>query len=410
MKTIKFHYTLGTKVTLKEMYSIFWKNREYDFFRNLNQMEKPQSFEGYEMPYDLPWETQNSPLLYRHIVAEQLYAKGEKWSYGFPRDYFHVGLLLKLAKLWMNPLVWDYDYFYQKIVVEGRVAKEKYTPEREKSVRQMISAQQEQYILDFADESPICKEDDPLHGSIKGLHCWTVLTWNLDPLFEKVLDGKDYSEEEITQAKSYDAAYLRKNLSIVAAYRSGKRAAKLLRDFREEWKQIKIWQSESSNMSEKDMQQFEIILFHGFDDLLEEWEAAEVSLVPVTPSAKPALPKIKPSSPMDRAIKAVYDANLCKSPDWAAVIRIFREGHLRQDNGLDVDADYINAICGEIVTNKKSLERAFIVDSVEGTFPRKNDKDKTGWKIKTGLDNPKSKSLFKRYLEIGEKVVSILDE
>lgn len=273
MKTIKFHYTLGTKVTLKEMYSIFWKNREYDFFRNLNQMEKPQSFEGYEMPYDLPWETQNSPLLYRHIVAEQLYAKGEKWSYGFPHDYFHVGLLLKLAKLWMNPLVWDYDYFYQKIVVEGRVAKEKYTPEREKSVRQMISAQQVQNILDFVDESPICKEEDPLHGSIKGLHYWTVLTWNLDPLFEKVLDGKDYSEEEITQAKSYDAAYLRKNLSIVAAYRSGKRAAKLLRDFREEWKQIKIWQSESSNMSEKDMQQFEITLFHGFDDLLEEWEA-----------------------------------------------------------------------------------------------------------------------------------------
>ena len=37
MKTIKFHYTLGTKVTLKEMYSIFWKNREYDFFRNLNR-------------------------------------------------------------------------------------------------------------------------------------------------------------------------------------------------------------------------------------------------------------------------------------------------------------------------------------------------------------------------------------
>lgn len=277
MKTIKFHYTLGTNVTLKEMYSIFWKNREYDFFRNLNQMEKPQSFEGYEMPYDLPWETQNSPILYRHIVAEQLYAKGEKWAYGFPRDYFHVGLLLKLAKLWMNPLVWDYDYFYQKIVVEGRVAKEKYTPEREKSVRQMISAQQEQYILDFADESPICKEDDPLHGSIKGLHYWTVLTWNLDPLFEKVLDGKDYSEEEITQAKSYDAAYLRKNLSIVAAYRSGKKAAELLRNFREEWKQIKIWQSESSNMSEKDMQQFEITLFHGFDDLLEEWESQRES-------------------------------------------------------------------------------------------------------------------------------------
>lgn len=273
MKTIKFHYKLGTIVTLKEMYSIFWKNREYDFFRNLNQMTKPQSFEGYEMPYDLPWETQNCPLLYRHIVAEQLYAKGEKWTYGFPRDYFHVGLLLKLAKLWMNPLFWDYDYFYQKIVVEGRVAKEKYTPEREKSVRQMISAQQEQYILDFVDEYPICKEDDPLHGSIKGLHYWTVLTWNLDPLFEKVLDGKDYSEEEIKQAKSYDAAYLRKNLSIVAAHRSGKRAAELLRDFREEWKQIKIWQSESSNMSEKDMQQFEITLFHGFDDVLAEWEA-----------------------------------------------------------------------------------------------------------------------------------------
>ncbi len=288
MHSLKFKFPIfSSLVSLKEMYSILWENPKYQIFRNFHLLKKPASFEGYEMPYDLPWEISATPLLYSHIVAEQLYEKGEKWTEGFPHDYFHVGLLLRLAKLWMNPYTWEFDLFDDdKIIIDGRIAKEKYCSARFKTVQQMIHVQQVQYLLDFSDEYPICEEDEPQHGSIKGLHYWSMLTWNLDPLFDKILDGNNYSDEEFAATKSYDAAYLRKNLSIIATHRGGKRAAELLRDLQKEWKRIKIWKSDTENMSEKDMQQFELTLFHGFDDLLEEWEDGIN-----TPKVQPKTPK-----------------------------------------------------------------------------------------------------------------------
>lgn len=273
MKAIQYGFPQndGHLVSLKEMYSIFWYHPKYMMYRHPELIKKPNSFDGYEMPYNLQWESPKSPLLYRHIVAEQLFEKGEKWTDGFPHGYFHVGLLLQLAKLWMNPLVWSFQY-EDNMIVDGSVAKEIFCSERLGVVQQMIHAQQEQYLLDFSDEFPVCEEEIPQHGSIKGLHYWAMLTWNLDPLFDRILEGKDYTDGDFMQTKSYDAAYLRKNLSIIATHRGEKRAAELLRILQKEWKQIKIWKSDSENLSEKDMQQFELTLFHGFDDLLEEWE------------------------------------------------------------------------------------------------------------------------------------------
>lgn len=77
MKKLTFNFpTVHCLVSFKEMYSIFWKNPEYEVFRSLHELEKPESFDGYEMSYDdAPWESSDTPLLYRHIIAEQLYKK-----------------------------------------------------------------------------------------------------------------------------------------------------------------------------------------------------------------------------------------------------------------------------------------------------------------------------------------------
>lgn len=278
MKKLTFNFpTVHCLVSFKEMYSIFWKNPEYEVFRSLHELEKPESFDGYEMSYDdAPWESSDTPLLYRHIIAEQLYKKKEKWAEEFPHDYFHVGLLLRLTKLWMNPLKWqwriDWDDDFKDMVIEGRVAKEVYCSEREDQVRKMLNDYYMQYVLDFANEFPICEEDDPQHGKIKGLHYWTMITWNNDPLFERILDGNECNEGELAKTKGYDAAYLRKNLTIIAEKCGGERARYLLMKLQQEWKQIKIWRSDSEVMTERDIRLFEESIFHGFDDLLAEWK------------------------------------------------------------------------------------------------------------------------------------------
>lgn len=176
----------------------------------------------------------------------------------------------------MNPLKWqwriDWDDDFKDMVIEGRVAKEVYCSEREDQVRKMLNDYYMQYVLDFANEFPICEEDDPQHGKIKGLHYWTMITWNNDPLFERILDGNECNEGELAKTKGYDAAYLRKNLTIIAEKCGGERARYLLMKLQQEWKQIKIWRSDSEVMTERDIRLFEESIFHGFDDLLAEWK------------------------------------------------------------------------------------------------------------------------------------------
>ena len=284
-------------VSLKEMYEIFWNDDFYKSFRHLYRIKRPDSFEGYEMPYDYPWETEHSLLLYRHIVAEQLFAKGVKWADDFPPGYFHLGLVLNLIPLWLKPLKWQDSCLHPNMIIEGRIAVEEKTFMRYGTIRDMVRASKNRDILNFADEFPICEEDRPQYGVIKRLHYWTTITWNIEPIIEKVMDGEEYSDEDFNRTKSYDAAYLRGNLTIIAEHRGGKRAAELLRTLQKEWKQIKIWMSDSENMSEKDIKQFDESLYHGFDDLLTEWEGETPSQAtePIKPQKKnSSIGKCKP--------------------------------------------------------------------------------------------------------------------
>jgi hypothetical protein len=79
--------------------------------------------------------------------------------------------------------------------------------------------------------------------------------------------------------KYYDFIRLRFNLTIIAENRGGKRAAELLKMLQKEWPTIKRWKTNMDKVDEKDIAAFEEHLFHGFDDLLEEWEKDKEEVV-----------------------------------------------------------------------------------------------------------------------------------
>ncbi len=103
---------------------------------------------------------------------------------------------------------------------------------------------------------------------------------------------------------------------------------------------------------------------------------------------------------VDAAIKAVFEANICKSPDWVAVVRLFRERGLKQQNGLPHDADYINSVCGQTVTSNASINRAVMNDKIGGRYP--------GWYVKSGEESREIPKILALYNQIAEIVAGIL--
>ena len=122
----------------------------------------------------------------------------------------------------------------------------------------------------------------------------------------------------------------------------------------------------------------------------------------LTASSEHATSPDKEISKVDAAIKAVFDANICESPDWVAVTRLLQERNLRQDNGLQYDADYINKICGQDVTSSNSISRSFMTYNVGGRYPN--------WVVKQGADTRETPNKMRRYMNIAKIVADILDK
>lgn len=106
-------------------------------------------------------------------------------------------------------------------------------------------------------------------------------------------------------------------------------------------------------------------------------------------------------SNVDSAIKALFKENICDSPDWAAVVRLLQERGLKQPNGLLYDADYINNVCGQVVTNKQSIERAVMNYKIGGLYPN--------WYVRSGTESREMPKILALYNQIAGIVVSILD-
>ena len=217
------------------------------------------------------------PKLDQHLYAERLLRidyKDVDWSKECP---FPISILT-YAKLWMNPLVWIEPNMYEDFVLDGRMAVEEYAEERFSEIEDIVCNIYEEVILSFADNPPAYESDMLEVGYTKGMHEWTPLTWDVYSYLYKVLDGESIDWKELDK-KYYDFIRLRFNLTIIAENRGGKRAAELLKMLQKEWPTIKRWKTNMDKVDEKDIAAFEEHLFHGFDDLLEEWEKDKEEVV-----------------------------------------------------------------------------------------------------------------------------------
>jgi len=341
-------------------------------------------------------------LLKNHLLLETLYARKDEVDWERVSNHYDYEVVDKIGDTLTSPLVWvPSEEAGEHCAVKGKVAKEVNPIEGydNHDRYELYHHMMDEGVLWFVDHLPEYSEE--FHHDRYGFHFPPgILLW-----------------DRFLQAQFGHAYYgdLLKKLQFVAKERGGAKAAEIVKRLRKDWPHImreKLFGISDLNKFEMGtVLKIEEQLNGELELYLQKWEA-ETTKTSNNRTKLNISQKKEPTTPVDRAIKAVYDSNLCykKPGNWAAVIRIFKERHLRQYSGLDYDADYINMICGEKVTNDLALKRSLIVDSVEGTFSIKDDKKEHGWRLKAGTENPKSKGLLKRYMEIGKIVVSILDE
>ena len=264
-------------VTLEELEELFAKEASK---RQLSVENEQVPAATLQSPVEL-----FSPLLDQHLYAERLLRKDYQdvdWTKECP---FPVSILT-YAKLWMNPLVWIEPNVYEDFVLDGRIAVEEYADERFTEIEDIVFNIYEEVILSFAD-NPIAYDSDMLEvGYTKGMHEWSPLTWDVYSYLYKILDGESLDWKELDK-KFYDFIRLRFNLTIIAENRGGKRAAELLKMLQKEWPSIKRWKTNMEKVEEKDIAEFEELLFNGFDDLLEKWDAETPQ--EATSNTKPAV-------------------------------------------------------------------------------------------------------------------------
>ncbi len=270
MKKQEEERTKSQRLTLDEMLEIFMGDAYKDFRERCKlSIHTTDNGEKY-VPIIIGWPcTDVSPLLYRHIVAEQM----------LQGDYHHKDWELiydtcryfAMLELWMNPLVWKDALEYDDIVIAGRIAEEEYDSHRLIEISNLLNYARDCAIQDFANDIFMYDEDDYEGGHVKGMHEWHDLTSDVDDITDKIINGGHVTYDEIHSAKYYDIASMRYHLITIARLCGSKRAAEILHMFQDEWPKIKIWKTRFDTMTEDDIRQFEEGLFSCFDDLLEEW-------------------------------------------------------------------------------------------------------------------------------------------
>ena len=266
------------RLTLDEMYNIFMGDA-YKEFRDKTHLNVMTDNNGRKyVEYIIGWFNNDvSPLLYQHIAAEQLLQAPDyrkiNWRKALIGNSFAI---IKLLDLCMNPLVWVNAAKFNEIVIEGRVAEEDYDATRYLEKHELFGFIYNQEVLRFADELPSSFEDSLELGYTKGMHFWDCITQDDSEHYRNVLNGAQADFKEWQKAKAYNLGRLRDNLTLIANKRGGSRAAMILHMLQDEWPKIKLWKTHLENMTEDDIRYFETGLFHGFDDLLEEWEKDKV--------------------------------------------------------------------------------------------------------------------------------------
>lgn len=268
------------QVTLEEMRAIYFSDA-YETHRKEHPLLEPSNPEKKEVLPSTFWFSPQGSLLYRHIVAEQLFqhedyeeVNWEEWDLLYP---YH---LCPAIKLWMNPLTWVDSTTIEDCVVDGRVAVEEHQLFRMCAVQRIIEAVTAQRILYFADNPLLIEYEESTIGYLKHIHDWSFLTMNLNRMYFELITKRQMDakwKDSLMVSLSYDPHYLYHSLKLVAANRGGKRAAELLRMLQKEWKSIKQLEIHFKGMSEKEIELFEDFLYSGFDELLVEWEGEKPS-------------------------------------------------------------------------------------------------------------------------------------
>lgn len=262
-------------VTLDEMYEIF-KGDAYKDFRSFYGMELDSDpAHLWKVPTLHVWCHRDLPLLYRHIIAEQLLIADYHdipWSDFGAYDRI---VFLDMMMLWMNPLSWVNPLEIEDYVVDSRIAQEVFDePRFYDEIVDVFRHIEISRTLSFADNPRVCEGDYSSQGIVKGMHYWYDLTMDYtDPMCRIFRNGECLSHEEMHKTITmYHAPSLRNRLMIIADNRGEKRAAELLRMLQAEWPKLKLWKTEMERMTDEQISEFESILFNGFDELLEAWE------------------------------------------------------------------------------------------------------------------------------------------
>ncbi len=269
-------------VTLEEMLKLYEEENKA-FKKKTGNIPPCQRWEGdhyVEVPaYEVAMGF--GSLLDKHIHVEKLLLEDYR-KINWAKECGEPYSLIEYVKLWMNPLVWKNPWDYDDYIIDGRIAVEEYDDDREEIIENLVEYIYEQLIIDYADNAPVYKEDYLEEGYTKGMHEWGTLTWDVKSFIDNIIIGEPYNEEEI-ESKYYNFIRLRYNLTIIAKKRSGQRALELLCALQNEWPKIKQLKTWLKSMEEDAIIEFENQLFHGFDDLLEEWKGGSYNPTSLPP-------------------------------------------------------------------------------------------------------------------------------
>ena len=260
-------------VTLEEMYDILMRD-EYKEFREENDVKIVTLEDGTRRLSRIinGYIADHLPLLYRHIEAEEILIRDfddEAWNEVNYRSYGYY----KLYELWKRPLVWVDPLEEGDSVIDGRIAREgDYRRFFEWELGYIIDYLRDKGLTVFADNPPIYTAYKRESLDFGGIHSWSTITRDYSAIDKKIDNGGCFSLKDYKLVKEYDAKCLRENLVIISRLKEAKRSAELLRMLQAEWPTLKRWNIDMSDMSKEEIEEFEEQLFHGFDDLLEEWE------------------------------------------------------------------------------------------------------------------------------------------
>jgi len=376
-------------LTLDELYDIFDTN-QYDEFRS---DFKDDVFIHRKNPNTPTLATGilclggKVPIVYQHIIAERLFAASFDSIDWQEMDAYEFMTLLSLVYLWMYPLTFTEEHGEGQITFEGRIVREMYNESRLEKVWDRANKLFESGVLFFADELPLCPNDDIELGMLNNTHFWEYITANVLEVTGKILQKKIGRQERWEECRMLHSNALRYSIMFIKEHRGGKAAASILRLLQNEWSDIKTWKAMGIvQLDNNEILQFEDSLFHGFEKDLEMWDAETSENV----SNKPFLST-------DRAIRAVYEAQLCESADWAAVVKILEEQGKWPKSAFSYAANYINNVCGQNVTAANSIARSIIYTRVKGTYPN--------WEIKEEERSREAPNKLNMYLKIGDVFV-----